>query len=397
MKSLLAIFSLFAATAGVVTFYPHGSATVVAEPPPIERPPLALDNRPAVEVVFVLDTTGSMGGMIEGAKQKIWSIASSMAQAEPAPEIRMGLVAYRDRGDAYITHVVDLSADLDTLYATLMDFEAAGGGDGPEAVNQALHDAVTRMSWSQDQNTYRTIFLVGDAPPHHYPGEMRYPEILAAARGRDIVVNAIQCGDHPQTRAEWMQIAQLAGGRYFDVAQGGGALAMTTPYDAELARLSAELDDTRLFFGIGEERDAAQAKVAATDKLHAAAPVESRARRAAFNAGAAGTTNLLGENELVDAVTSGRVKLEDLDEAALPAALQPLTPEEQSAAIADRARQRQELQREIADLAKQREAFIAEEVAKEGGAEASLDYKVYSAVREQAESKGLKYEAEPDY
>lgn len=83
--------------------------------------------------------------MLQAAKEKIWSIASTMAQADPAPEIKMGLVAYRDRGDDYVTRVVDLSDDLDSLYATLMDFQAAGGGDGPESVNQALYDAVHKV------------------------------------------------------------------------------------------------------------------------------------------------------------------------------------------------------------------------------------------------------------
>ena len=62
--------------------------------------------KPRIEVCFVLDTTGSMGGLIEGAKQKIWSIANEMISAKPTPELRLGLVAYRDRGDEYVTQDV---------------------------------------------------------------------------------------------------------------------------------------------------------------------------------------------------------------------------------------------------------------------------------------------------
>ena len=91
----------------------------------------------------MLDTTGSMSGLIHAAQEKIWSIASTLAQAQQAPEISMGLVAYRDRGDAYVTQVVDLDRDLDSMYSKLMDFRAAGGGDGPEAVNEALEAAIT--------------------------------------------------------------------------------------------------------------------------------------------------------------------------------------------------------------------------------------------------------------
>ncbi len=130
MKSKLIALSLFAATAGAVTLYPVYNSIGAATP--VELKPATPHNinhviqqRKKIEVVFALDTTG-MGGMIEAAKEKIWSIASSMASEQSAPEIRMGLVAYRDRGDSYVTQVLDLSGDLDSTYAALMDFQAAG-------------------------------------------------------------------------------------------------------------------------------------------------------------------------------------------------------------------------------------------------------------------------------
>src|SRR3954467_4924621 len=85
--------------------------------------------KPKVEVVFCLDTTGSMGGLIEAAKQKIWSISNQIAGGKPTPLLKVGLVAYRDKGDAYVTKVFDLSDDLDAVHATLKGFRAEGGGD----------------------------------------------------------------------------------------------------------------------------------------------------------------------------------------------------------------------------------------------------------------------------
>jgi len=93
---------------------------------------------PSIEVMFVLDTTGSMSGLIAAAKEKIWSIANTLASADPAPEIKMGLVGYRDRGDAYITTFTDLFDDLDAVYTQLMRFQADGGGDTPESVNRPI-------------------------------------------------------------------------------------------------------------------------------------------------------------------------------------------------------------------------------------------------------------------
>jgi hypothetical protein len=155
-----------------------------------------------------------MSGLIQTAKEKIWSIATTMASAQPTPEIRIGLVAYRDRGDQYVTRLVDLSEDLDSVYATLMDFEAGGGGDTPESVNKALYDAVHNMSWSEGEQAYQVVFLVGDAPPHMDYNEVRYPEIVASAIEKGIVINTIQCGDIPTTVAPWTQIASLAQGSF---------------------------------------------------------------------------------------------------------------------------------------------------------------------------------------
>ena len=209
MKSKLIAVALLFVTAGAVVFYPFIDSSATVQP---VKPPIPQGQK--IEVVFVLDTTSSMSGLIETAKEKIWSIATTLAQAEQIPEIHMGLVAFRDRGDEYVTDVIDLSTDLDTMYGRLMQFAAVGGGDGPESVNRALNDAVHRISWSQDPSSYQVIFLVGDAPPHmDYQGEAQYPEIVRAATAKGIVVNAIQCGESSVTVAPWQEIARLGNGR----------------------------------------------------------------------------------------------------------------------------------------------------------------------------------------
>jgi len=302
MRTKLLGIALFVLTLAAVVYYPQLSAKSIRVDPPVVQ---HITDNPKIDVVFVLDTTGSMADLIQTAKEKIWSIATTMASAQQTPDIRIGLVAYRDRTDAYVTKVVDLSDDLDSVYATLMDFAADGGGDTPESVNKALFDAVHQMSWTEQDQAYKVIFLVGDAPPHMDYNEARYPEIVASALEKGIVVNTIQCGDIVAAIEPWTQIARLGHGNFFQVEQSGGAVAYTTPYDEELANLSAKLDDTRLYYGTDEEKEKMRDKVAATEKLHDGASFASRARRGVFNASAGGRTNLLGENELVDAITSG--------------------------------------------------------------------------------------------
>lgn len=397
MKVKVVALALFAATAATVALVPErhgGQATTPTRPATPARAAATPNDRPKVEVVFVLDTTGSMGGLIQAAKEKIWSIATTMARAQPAPELRVGLVAYRDRGDEYVTRTVDLSTDLDTLYATLMDFTAAGGGDGPESVNDALYDAVHGMSWSRDDDAYKVIFLVGDAPPHmDYQDDVKYPQTLAAARTRGIVVNAIQCGEYEGTAAEWQAIAQLAGGEYFRVDQTGSALAVTTPYDEKLAELASALDATRMYYGPEEVKAALGTKLAASKKLTEGSSIASRARRAEFNASEAGRRNLVGEHDLVDDVASGRVALADVEREHLPASLQVLEPEKQAEAVAQMASRREQLLREVEEVSRQRADYLRKQLEDSDAAADSLDMKLYETVRTQAKDKGLTYSA----
>lgn len=394
MKTKILGIALFGLTLASIAYYPELMAKNIQPDPPIRH---HVTTKPKIDVVFVLDTTGSMTDLIQTAKEKIWSIATTMASAQQAPEIRIGLVAYRDRGDAYVTKVVDLSADLDSVYATLMDFQADGGGDGPESVNKALYDAVHNMSWSQQDQAYQVVFLVGDAPPHMDYNEVRYPEIVATARDKGIVINTIQCGELPITVGPWTQIAALSNGEFFQVEQAGSAVAINTPFDKELAELSAQLDDTRLYYGTDEERRKMQSKVAATDKIHAGLSTASRARRAEFNVSEGGRANLLGENELVAAVAEGKVALDDLDEAALPEPLQEMAPAAQEAYVAELSVKREDLQRQIRALSEDRSSYLAKKVDEAGGMKSSLDQKLYEAVKAQAEEDGLEYRDGPAY
>ena len=299
-----------------------------------------------IEVVFILDTTSSMSGLIQAAKEKIWSIASSMASARQNPDIKMGLVAFRDRGDAYVTRVYDLSDDLDSMYASLMDFRAQGGGDTPESVNRALYDAIHKMSWSRQGPVYRVAFLVGDAPPHmDYANDVKYPATLAEARRKGIIVNTIQSGQLQTTRPAWREIASLGRGDYFQVGDTGNAVAVATPFDKKLSRLAAALEDTRLYYGDAETRKQQMLKQEAGARLHLELSPQALARRSAFNATASGRKNFLGESELVDAVTSGKVEIEEIDKKDLPASLQSVAPKEAMEIITRKKQRRDDLQR----------------------------------------------------
>ena len=182
----------------------------------------ALDlTSPQVELVFCVDTTGSMRAYLGSAQQKILSITKQIAAGNPMTKIKVGIVAYRDRGEEYVTKIFELNDDLDVVQASLKSLVAKDGGDAPEDVNKALYDAVAEVRWSGDKNVEKIVYLIGDAPPHmDYKDQIQYPDICKLAQSRNITINTIQCGNDDETRKYWLDICRLGQGVYYQIEAG---------------------------------------------------------------------------------------------------------------------------------------------------------------------------------
>jgi hypothetical protein len=344
--------------------------------------------KPRMEVCFVLDTTGSMGGLIEGAKQKIWAIANEMISAKPTPEIRLGLVAYRDRGDEYVTKTFDLTNDIDASYGQLQYFRAAGGGDEPESVNEALRDAVRKLSWSQDRRVLKIIFLVGDAPPHmDYADGPKYQQVCQEAVKQDILINTVQCGNIPKTTPFWKEIAQLSKGSFAAIAQSGNMVAMATPMDRELADLNRKMGKTLVAYG----KEPARMAVASKQLAAEAAPASVVADRLTFNARSG--VAVQGGGELLDSLSSGKAKLESLEKDQLPPELQQLDKDALKAELGKKQKERAELQARIQKLTQERNAYLVAERKRQAEQSKgdSFDEQVAASIRAEAARKGIEY------
>jgi hypothetical protein len=151
---------------------------------------------PRIEVAFVLDATGSMGPWIDSARRKIDAVASDLAAGQPPPDIRFALVTYRDKGDAYVTRAHDFTRELGTMREWLRDTRAEGGGDTPESVLEGLKAGLVGLAWTPSSgNSMKLLYLVGDAPPHHYLDSPTEAWIAAEALRRGIVIHTIACGE----------------------------------------------------------------------------------------------------------------------------------------------------------------------------------------------------------
>jgi len=389
----------FRAGAAVLTFLIGiGLATTLAfkrTEPSIN--PVDLNNEsPTLEMVFVLDTTGSMGGLLEGAKQRIWGIVNEVMQSPSHPAVKIGLVAYRDRGDRYVTQVLPITEDLDKVYTTLMEYEASGGGDAPEDVRRALADGVQKAGWSRSTSRLaQVLFLVGDAPPHNdYQDEEDVLATAGEAMEQGIVVNTIQCGSASETKQVWESIAERGQGQYFAIPQTGGVQAIATPYDEDLSKLGTKLGGTYVAYGggAGAEGDRFRADARKTAEVSEttvaeSAPAEARALRSinkAVNAKA-----YIGD--LLQNIENGSVKLESVAEADLPEDLKKLSPSERKQEVDKRLAERKEIRNQIMALSKQRTDYIAAQQKKQAGSgQNSFDVAVSAALKQQLAKKGIK-------
>lgn len=148
----------------------------------IERAPL--------DVAFIIDTTGSMADEIERLRRTLEAIHYQVTQMTPRPDVRFAMVLYRDRGDEYVTRATPFTGDLQHFAAQLKSVAAAGGGDNPEDIHEALRVAAKDLDWRPGAT--KLAFLLGDAPPHlDYGQQFTYLDFMRNAAERGIKVTAI--------------------------------------------------------------------------------------------------------------------------------------------------------------------------------------------------------------
>jgi len=351
-------------------------ATRSNEPTPpttVTPDPVAVQDGHQIDVVFAVDTTGSMGPLIESAKRTVWGIAGHIREVDAQADVRIGLVAYRDIGDEYVTRAYPLSGDLDQMFVNLSSFRANGGGDVPEHVSAALNDAM-KMQWRPGAK--KIVFVVGDAEPHDQGDLPPFDVLTRQAADRGITVNAIRAGTRSQTQLSFEKIALLGNGEFSSIQQDGGVQQVATPYDAKLAELSKKIDSTAVIVGGQAARDGYAAKMEAS----AAAPATTMADRATYYSGKGGG----GPRDKADIVGTGAA-VDSIEPSALPAELRTMSKEQLKTELARRATERQQAQAELDTLAKQRAEYLNKN--KPSGGEGGFDSKVKSSVEKAMKKK----------
>ncbi|MGB7341217.1 MAG: vWA domain-containing protein [Phototrophicaceae bacterium] len=191
----------------------------------IELPISQSNEQLQLDVMFLLDATGSMGDEIAQLQDNILSISEQIDALSSDIDVRYGLVTYRDRGDQYVTRVHDFTYSVAEFQEQLLSVQASGGGDYPESLNEGVDMALNAVEWRMD-DTIRLMFLVADAPPHvDYQDDADYSLLMQDALARGIKVHPIASGGlEPEGEFVLRQIAQVTMGRFLFLTYDDGVV-----------------------------------------------------------------------------------------------------------------------------------------------------------------------------
>ena len=370
--------------------------TIEMPPPPQDDPgpPVVIEipnaNMPIIQVALLIDTSGSMQGLIEQAKVQLWSIVSELAKARKdgfTPEFHVALYEYGKSSlpatEGFIRQILPFTNDLDKLSEQLFPLRTNGG---LEYCGMVIKRAADELSWENSPSALKLIFVAGNEP--FTQGDIDYKESCAAAAAMDISVNTIHCGSLEEgIRGAWDKGAQVGKGSYFHIDHNrAGIAAIAAPQDAEIIKLNSALNATYLAYGQeGKKRQELQTAIDGT--LSVLAGPAGAADRAAAKA-----TGLYRNDawDLLDAVTNNAVKLDEVKTEELPEIMQTMTLEEKTAYLATMLAERKTVQQQINALNLERNAFLEEEMKKLGNAgEQTLKEAALEAIRTQANLRGF--------
>lgn len=348
--------------------------------------------KPSIQVAILLDTSNSMDGLIEQAKNQLWKIVNHLAKVKDKhgadPQIEIALYQYGnddlsiDKG--YVQKVCDFTSELDEVSEKLFALRTNGGA---EYCGRVIQSSVGGLSWSDDPNDLQLIFVAGNEA--FTQGGIHYSMACNLAKSRNIQVNTIYCGDYGKgVDLSWKEAALLTGGDYMNIDKDGEIVHIETPFDAEISKLNNDLNDTYIPYGRkGFQKKSNQIlQDSNASKLGQGSSVErviSKGSKAYYNT----------SWDLVDASDQEDFELEKVDVDFLPESMQKMTHEEQEKYIEEKRKKRIEIQRQLKELAIKRanyEQKIKEDKSENG--KEQLEDVIIETIHNQAIIKGYSFD-----
>ena len=363
-----------------------GSLSILAA---IPAPPVKGEEAPVVQLAILLDTSGSMEGLIEQAKGQLWKIVNEFINAKQdgkRTELEVALFEYgKDTLPAttgYIRLIAPLTNDLDRISEELFKLRTSGGD---EYCGWVIKDAVERLAWNKSPDAFKAIFIAGNEP--FTQGPVDYAKSCKAAIEHGIIVNTIHCGPEAEGMAtKWQDGALLAEGKYMVIDHNQAVVHFEAPQDKEITRLGVELNKTYIAFGTAGAANAA--RQVAQDANSASLPLQGSSVQRALTKSSALYCN--SSWDLVDACKGTNFNLAALKEEELPVEMRKMKESERKAYVETKAKEREKIQAQISQLNVERTKFVAEQT-KQFSTTNTLDSVVLATVREQATKRNYTF------
>ena len=181
------------------------------------------DDSPVIDIAFVVDATGSMSDEIQYLQAELLNVIARVQDSLPAADIQSASVFYKDKSDDYLTKISPFTADIAATVKFIQAQGAGGGGDFPEAVDNAMEDAIEKLDWREEATT-RILFLVLDAPPHQEEENLQRMNVAvtkAASMGIQIIPVACS-GINKSTEYLMRSMALATNGTYTFITDHSG-------------------------------------------------------------------------------------------------------------------------------------------------------------------------------
>ncbi len=349
----------------------------------VDAKPIEMTVRPRqrrnVDLVIALDTSGSMDGLLDSVRARLWDIVGEVSDKEPDANLRVGLITFGSpgvagAGEGYVKVRSPLTSDLDSLYGQVMSLTTDGGD---EYVGWTVNTALTELDWSRSSNAARILFVAGNESADQARERYDFRSVAANAREKGIVINAIYAGDRDQgVRENWAAVAAAGGGKYTAINQQAGTYQVIAPQDAELQALNDKLNKT--YIGYGARGATGKANQMRQDTNAGAVGGGSVSSRISAKAKAVYSNTAW---DLVDGVTGGKLDLSSAQEDDLPEELRDMEATEREEYVDELAAERGRIQAEIDKVSKARKGFLKKK-AKDAG-KGGLDEAMSEALEEQ--------------
>lgn len=349
----------------------------------------AKKENPKIQVALLLDTSGSMDGLIEQAKGQLWKIVNELAVSKKegkSPDIEIALYQYGNDGlsaqTGHIEQISPLTADLDIISDKLFKLKTNGGN---EYCGHVIKTSLDALKWSDSNDDLKLIFIAGNES--FAQGSIDYKQAALQAIKKNVIVNTIFCGPQNQgVQLKWKDGATLAEGKFINLDHNQAVVHIDAPQDKRIVELNEKLNKT--YISYSEESAAKKEMAIEQDKNAKSFGSANTVQRAVFKSSAAYKPAAF---DLVEAVEEEPELLDDITELDLPEEFNGKDEEEVKALLNEKKIEREKIVNEINSLKVEREEFVVEK-RKEMGEDTGLDALMIKSIREQACENNFDFE-----